>query len=106
MTITASYSRAHQAFAEVAAEHGLGAFDVRVLVALQDHGGDAYQGRLADALVCDRAAVRRALRTLAENRLVRRYVGSGPRTETFAALIDAGWQIGNSVIERCRGVAV
>lgn len=93
--VTDAYTRAWRAFRDVAAEHHMDPFDVRVLVALAESpGGDAVEQVLANQLGAHRPAVRRSARRLADRYLLVRSVrGAAPvtlRINAAGALV--AWQ--------------
>lgn len=101
MTVTATYSRAHRAFLDVAREHGIHATEVRVLVALRDLGGEADSRTLTAVLALHSQAVRRALIRLMQRGLVDETdFESGVYMHSWK-----GWQIANEAVGRCKAVA-
>jgi hypothetical protein len=78
-TMTGTYGQIHQALQEAATHHpGLTAADVRVLVAIHEHGGEILSHPLANAAVIVDTQVRRSSLTLRALGLIR--ADSGPGT--------------------------
>lgn len=69
-TLTTGYTRLHEAFSVVAESEGLTPFDVRVLLALSDLGGDANTLELERELGCDGSAIRRSMIALRKSQHV------------------------------------
>lgn len=80
MSRTVEYARLHAAFAEAGAEFDVEPMCARVALAVAEDGGAARTDDLADALMCEGAAVRRAVLRLYERGLaVGLAVDGGPR---------------------------
>lgn len=78
-TATATYGRFHDALLSIAHEHGLVPFDVRMLVALHERGGEGRSDELERDMVVEGSAIRRSSLTLRKARLVTADAGHGTR---------------------------
>lgn len=64
MSVTSEYARIHAAFIRVARDRRLKAFDVRMLVAIHELGGEVSYEDLYVALACEPSHIRRSLTNL------------------------------------------
>lgn len=95
VTVTAMYAHAHDAFATVARASLLKPFDLRVLVAIHEHGGSRRTDQLEADMQCDSSAIRRSYPVLWIRDLLTADAGEGtPRpkrgTNTRLTLTDDG----------------
>ena len=77
MTVTAVYSHANEAFNAIARAHRLVPFDVRLLVALHERGGEGRTDELEVDMQTEGTAIRRSYPPMAARRLLAADAGSG-----------------------------
>lgn len=90
MTATEQYSRLHASIADVACQEGLVPFDVRILVALEERGGEARTDELEAEMRSEGTGIRRSYPTLVVLGLVWADAGEGtnrPKRGTRTRLV-------------------
>jgi hypothetical protein len=115
MNVTAVYSQAHNAMTCVARTYGLMPFDVRILVALLERGGEARTNDLEWDLRCEGTMIRRSYPALCSVGYVLADAGPGTDqtkrgTRTRLVLTATGRRLANEAIEwttvpACEGAA-
>lgn len=79
MTRTAAYGATHEAFLTIAHAKRLVPFDVRLLVALEERGGEGRTDELEREMCVGGTAIRRSSLTLRHRRLILADAGQGTR---------------------------
>ena len=90
MTATETYSRLHEALSDEAASIGLTPWDVRILLALHERGGEGRTDELEGELLCCSSQIRRSSLPLRAARFITADAGKGtraPKRGTRARLV-------------------
>lgn len=107
MTATEQYSRLHASIADVACQEGLVPFDVRILVALEERGGEGRTDELEAEMRSEGTGIRRSYPTLVVLGLVCADAGEGtsaPKrgTRTRLTLTRKGHDMARRVLREAR----